>query len=164
MTRCVISLAIVATLGALAVDTVRAQPAAADPRVVSANSPDSPAEVRLARIFRNGADQRLLSAEVRNRGDVALTALVVRMVRVADGNVKQMQGRQVAVSIAPAAEDLITIQLSDPPFPIDEGDRVVILVAETSGFGGRAWRIDPAKVRTLVLDAAAAAGGRGAVQ
>src|SRR3954470_1647668 len=144
----VLSLAIVAfatrTFAAPPIAAVDAQPAAADRRVAIANAPDAPAEIVLARIVANGADQRLFSAEIKNRGDAALTSIVLRLARVgADGSLKQSQGRHVPLIIAPGASDLITIQLSDPPFPLDEGDRVVTLVAEASSFGGRVWRIDP---------------------
>ena len=154
MTGRVLSLAIIAATASLPLVAARAQPAAVDRRVAIVNAADAPAEIVLARIVANGVDQRLLSAEIKNRGDAALTSIVLRLARVgADGSLKQSQGRHISLAVAPGASDLITIQLSDPPFPLDDGDRVVTLVAEASSFGGRVWRIDPERVRALVLGA-----------
>jgi len=156
MTRSAITSVTVMLLGALSSPRMHAQASSLnDVQVLTANATDSPAELRLGRIFQDGTGLRFLAAEVRSRRDAAITSLVLRVYRVgSDGSVKQSQGRQLGVNVAARADELIAIQLSQPPFPIEDGDRVVALIVETSGFGAPDWKLDGTKARDLVLNAA----------
>jgi hypothetical protein len=156
MTKRTLALVAFSLLAALPAHGVIAQASPAGMQVVSTEAPGSPVDVRLGRIFENGAGQRFFAGEIRNRGNAAITSLVLRLVRVgADGNVRQSQGKQVTVNVAPGADDLVAVQLTEPPLALEDGDRVVALVAEASGFGGPVWRLDPARARDIVLDAVA---------